>query len=339
VTDRSPQNDDVIARMRDLDEALERRGVSNDSTQRVRVALEQRALEHRFAVRLRWWPALAFAAGAIVMAAALLHQRSPAVAPMHASDPASSDTPQLTERRTEHAPNDVEPRPPEFDEHTRACPSPAQGDGQLAAGACVDGDGVRITALTSSHFQWSRDLIVLRSGELMFDVAVRPERPLEVIAGEATIEVVGTSFVVHQDRELGWISLLEGHVRVGVGTRPVEDLREGEQLEWSVPSRPAPPPMRRDDEGLAALLEEVAKLRRSGEYEAAVERLRAGDRSDWSPRSRQLVSYEIGTLLERQLGDLEAACRHWALHRERYPNGRYESIVVRSMTRMHCEDE
>jgi transmembrane sensor len=97
------------------------------------------------------------------------------------------------------------------------------------------------------------------------------------------------------------------------------------------------PVVQREDEGLAELLEEVAMLRRAGEYQAAVERLRAGDRKGWSSRGRQLVSYEIGSLLERQLGDREGACAHWAGHRKRWPKGRYEAIVGRSMVRLECE--
>jgi hypothetical protein len=264
----------------------------------------------------------------------LLHLREPA-------GPPTIRTPELSERRADPGATEVEPRQPEPPpvEQARTCGSPVSGAAELVAGGCLAGNGVRISALTSSQFEWTSDRVLLRSGELAFDVDPRPDHPFAVIAGDASIEVVGTSFVVHQDAELGWISLLEGHVRVRVGTRAVEELREGEQLEWSAfkPTAPAPVSNRRDDEGLATLLEEVAGLRRRGEYQAAIEQLRAGDRSDWSVRSRQLVSFEIGTLLERQLGDLDAACKHWAVHRERYPNGRYESIILRSMTRMHCD--
>jgi hypothetical protein len=67
-----------------------------------------------------------------------------------------------------------------------------------------------------------------------------------------------------------------------------------------------------------------------------VDRLRAGERKGWSARGRQLVSYEIGSLLERQLQDVDAACEHWAAHLERYPKGRYDSIIARSIARLGC---
>ncbi|HVH99630.1 MAG TPA: FecR domain-containing protein [Enhygromyxa sp.] len=330
MTDRTP--DDVVAKLRELDSALERRGVPSERSERVRRALEQRALEQRFAGRLRWWPALAFAAGAAVMAAVLLHERE---------DTKPSEAPELVEA----PPLDVAPEheppvnEPPVNEPVRSCAPAKAGVGELAAGECVSGDGVRLSALMASRYEWAPDRVVLRSGELLFDVESRPERPLEVDSGAATIEVVGTTFVVHRDAELGWISLLEGHVRVRVGDRAAVDLREGEQLEWSqAPARKPVQARVEHDEGLAELLEEVAGLRRRGEYQAAVDRLRADQRKGWSARGRQLVSYEIGTLLERQLQDFDAACEHWADHRQRFPSGRYESIIARSMTRMGCAD-
>jgi mannose-6-phosphate isomerase-like protein (cupin superfamily) len=329
VTDRSP--DDVIAKLRELDAALGRRGPSSDSSERVRRALEQRALEQRFAARLRWWPVLAFAAGAAVMAAMLLGE---------------ADKPELVEREVPSAL--VEPQddgPPAKDapviEPAHRCPLAKLGVAELAAGECVAADGVEISAMIASRYEWGPARVVLLSGELLFDVEPRAEQPLWVVAGAATIEVIGTSFVVHHDAELGWISLLEGHVRVRVGEDEIVDLREGQHLEWPPAPAPAPAPVpvpvrNHNDEGLAELLEEVSGLRRRGEYQAAVDRLRAGELASWSARGRQLVSYEIGTLLERQLQDFDAACQHWAEHRERFSNGRYESIIMRSMTRMGC---
>lgn len=338
MTDRS--DDDVLARLRALDEAFERRGVPSEARERMGGALQERALERRFAAKLRWWPVLAFAAGAAVMAAALLFggERS-----------RSSDAPVVVDE-TKPTPIDSGAGAVELvvDEPIRSCADAKPGVGELAAGACVVGDGVRISGLIGSRYEWADDRVVLVAGELLLDVESRPESPLTVMVGEAAIEVIGTSFVVHRDAELGWISLLEGHVRVRVGEQPAVDLREGGQLEWSAEEQAAEPaPVREpaasarrdEDEGLAELLEEVAGLRRQGEYQAAIDRLRAGDREGWSARGRQLVSYEIGSLLERQLRDFEAACEHWAEHRKRYPRGRYESIIERSVARMDCADD
>jgi hypothetical protein len=328
VTDRSP--DDVVAKLRELDSAFERRGVSSERSERVGRALQQRALEQRFAARLRWWPVLAFAAGAAVMAALLLSEDQSVT-------PDEAPRTELVEREAPQKPStDAAP----VIEPSRSC-APAQlGVAELAVGECVAADGVRLSALLPSRYEWLPDRVALLSGELMFDVEPRSARPLEVVSGVATIEVIGTSFVVHQDLELGWISLLDGHVRVRVATNAAVDLREGQQLEWLQAPVPKPAPLAvriENDEGLTELLDEVAALRRRGEYQVAVDHLRAGQRKSWSARGRQLVSYEIGTLLERQLQDLDAACEHWAAHRERFPSGRYDSIITRSMARIGCE--
>jgi hypothetical protein len=91
------------------------------------------------------------------------------------------------------------------------------------------------------------------------------------------------------------------------------------------------------DEGLASLLAEVAALRRAGRFADALARLRSADDSRWSTRARQLVSYEIGTLLERQLDDRAAACTHWRAHASRYPDGRHAQAVERALARLACD--
>ncbi len=337
MTDRSP--DDVLAKLRELDSAFERRGVPSDRSERIRRTLEQRVLEQRFAARLRWWPALAFAAGAAVMAAMLLHEPE---------SPWTSETPVLAES----GPTSVAPDPTGEElsaiEPMLACAPMQEGAAELAAGECVSADGVRLSAAIASRYTWTPDRVELLAGELSFDVEPRPEQPLEVVSGAATIEVIGTSFVVHHDEEGGWLSLIEGHVRVRVGDRAAVDLRAGQRIEWprvdgpereqATPSSRSNHASRSEDEGLAELLEEVADLRRRGEHQAAVDRLRTVDPIHWSPRAQQLVSYEIGSLLERQLHNSAAACEHWTHHRERFPNGRYDSIITRSMTRLGCAD-
>lgn len=344
MTDPTPQ---IITKLRTLDAALERRELSREGRERIGHSLEQRALERRFATRLRWWPVLAFAAGALVMAM-LLRSGSERTR--------GGDAP---ERVEVVVPTDVEgPTIAESETPTHHCAVPTPGGGELAVGECVVGDGVRISALIGSRYEWATDRVELLAGELLFEVESRPGHPLLVIVGEAAIEVIGTRFVVHREPTRGWISLLEGQVRVRVGEQAAVDVRVGEQLEWSPPEPsveidPAPDPAPAtapatapdlasvrpaQDQGLAELLEEVAGLRRRGEYQAAVDRLRAGERKDWSARARQLVSYEIGTLLERQLQDFDAACRHWETHLQRHKDARHQAIIERSMARMDCTD-
>uniref|UniRef100_UPI001C638193 hypothetical protein n=1 Tax=Enhygromyxa salina TaxID=215803 RepID=UPI001C638193 len=86
----------------------------------------------------------------------------------------------------------------------------------------------------------------------------------------------------------------------------------------------------------AELLDEIAQLRRQGAFEAALERLRAAEQPSWSRRSRQLVASEIGSLPDRHLRDIDAACVHWRAHRRRHPDGRHDASVARAMERMSC---
>ncbi|WP_434428060.1 hypothetical protein [Nannocystis pusilla] len=158
--------------------------------------------------------------------------------------------------------------------------------------------------------------------------------------------MVGTRFIVRQRDGAGRVSLLEGRLRVRGADGSVVALAAGEEFAWpALPQVPASARSRRRpasaappavDAGLTELLAEVAALRREGRYSAAVARLRAADAQAWSPRSRQLVSFEIGTLLERQLGDTAAACAHWREHRERFPDGSRDEIVARSLAKLGC---
>jgi hypothetical protein len=309
-------------------------------------------VEQEFHARLRWWPALAFAAGAITMGVLLisdgLDEASRSATAIEVA--AASEVGE----RVEVEPVEVEPAPgPKAVPTEPACVELQPGLVHLEADECAFGDGVRVSALLPSHLQWEAGSVELRTGELLLDVAPRPERPLHVTFGAIDIEVVGTRFVVHHDDAQGWISMLEGHVRARVGDGPARDLRGGQRLEWPgaatddgpttkpAAKRVGPPSASKSaelDEGLAELLVEVAELRRNGAYREAVERLRATVSRSWSRRARQLVSYEIGTLLERQLGDATQACAHWAEHRRRYPNGRHDAIVARALQRLRCDE-
>lgn len=339
----SPErNNPAIERVRAVDRALAARGVPSEASERVRRALQRQALQAPMHTRLRWWPVLAFAAGAALMAIGL---RSLGDAP------ADDDSIAI------EAPVVEVPKQPELDSPAPVeSPEPAhclafeRGTIELAAGDCLEGEGVRLSALLDSSIAREGAVIEVHGGELLFDVAPRPDDPLHVHAGSVDIEVVGTRFVVHREAGeagTGWVSMLEGQVRVHGGDAAARELAAGQRLDWPTAREPTAQPGNQDktagdggesaaDEGLSDLLDEVAKLRRAGEFAEAVERLRGADTRAWSRRARQLVSYEIGTLLERQLQDDDAACAHWAAHREQFPDGRHDAIVARSMERLGC---
>lgn len=342
----SEREAEVIAQIQAVDQALARREMSAAASERVRQALLRQAAARPLHARLRWWPMVAFAAGAALMAALLVDRRE--------ADPAVATRSEVVAPAMA-APEVVAPAEPDCDDF-------AAGELRLGLGDCVAGDGVHISAWTPATIERIGDRVEVRDGELIFTVDPRPGRPLHVFAGAIDIEVVGTRFAVHQREGAGRVSLFEGRLRVRTADGSIVAMERGQQLEWSAEDPPpdaqalpqrgeagqspargarrAPTPATEaapaTDRGLAELLAEVAGLRRSGQFQAAVERLREADASEWSERSRQLVSYEIGTLLERQLGDMAAACAHWREHRRRFPGGLRDDIVARSITRLGC---
>jgi hypothetical protein len=326
---------EVIERIQALDRALAGRGMPSEASERVRQHLAREATGRRFQARMRWWPVLAFAAGAALMAVLLIEGPSH---PIAERDDTGADIEPLPDLAVE-TPTIV----------AQDCDAFDPGSHRLEAGDCVQADGIEVSALIPSTIEREGDRVQVSEGEVVFEVESRAEHPLHVIAGTTDIEVVGTRFVVYQRAGEGWISMLEGRVRVREGEGAGVMLERGQRLEWSAVSEAEAEaieaaPTRREvevkpaDQGLAELLDEVATLRRAGQFADAVDRLRDADPRGWTERSRQLVSYEIGTLLERQLRDSEAACEHWLAHRERFPDGRHDEIVARSITRLGCDE-
>jgi len=325
MVDRAPR--DVIARIQALDRALAGRSPSHEANERVRQQLARKSATVQVQARTRAWPMLAFVAGAAWMALAPALTRSPE---------------------------------PEAATITARCASLGPGVQTLDAGACVAVEGVEIDVRATATIEGHRDRIEVVEGEVVFEVESREDHPLHVIAGATDIEVVGTRFVVRQHEGVGSVTLLEGRVRVRIGAGEPLTIDQGQRLDWpaelveadekageeadeeaapeparelgKAPARPS----RARDRGLARLLEQVAGLRRAGEFQAALDHLRRADPRGWTRRSRQLVSYEIGTLLERQLDDTDAACEHWAAHRAEFPGGRYDAIVERALERLGC---
>ncbi|MCK6547250.1 hypothetical protein L6R52_15470, partial [Myxococcota bacterium] len=54
-------------------------------------------------------------------------------------------------------------------------------------------------------------------------------------------------------------------------------------------------------------------------------------------RTAEVLSFELGLLLEKKLGDDDGACRHWRAHRARFGAGRYGDALAEAEAR--CERE
>ena len=90
-------------------------------------------------------------------------------------------------------------------------------------------------------------------------------------------------------------------------------------------------------EEATAIIDAVTRLRAQGRYAEAADVLRRADRERrWDARTAQVLSYELGEIIERHLGDREAACAHWARHAERWASGRYARAVGAAQERLGC---
>ena len=79
-------------------------------------------------------------------------------------------------------------------------------------------DGSRVALNTdtrlSVHFEKSRRLVEISSGEALFEVAKNPDWPFIVRAGNVEVRAVGTQFVVRRDEHRLAVTLMEGKVQV-----------------------------------------------------------------------------------------------------------------------------
>jgi uncharacterized cupin superfamily protein len=88
---------------------------------------------------------------------------------------------------------------------------------------------------------------------------------------------------------------------------------------------------------VTALIDEVTALRARGDYRTAATLLETAlAEPGWDRRAAEVLSFELGTILTRHLGDVSRACRHWAAHLERWKNTRYHEAIERHRTRLGC---
>lgn len=80
-----------------------------------------------------------------------------------------------------------------------------------------------------------------------------------------------------------------------------------------------------------AALAEIAALRTQGRYSEAVRALEVLETSAAGQREREVLGFEIGRLLEVQIGDRRRACAHWTAYLREFPAGRYQAQVARSL--------
>lgn len=148
----------------------------------------------------------------------------------------------------------------------------------------------------------------------------------EALAGEAGV-VASASVAAEPDDQP---ALAAGERLAALG-RETDEAAEGKAGRSRGRSGAAVP----SSEELRRVVDQVAELRAQRQYQAAVSLLRDALRERWDRHTREVLSYELGTILSTQLHDA-GACAHWAAHREQFPAGRYARAIDRAEHRLSC---
>lgn len=209
------------------------------------------------------------------------------------------------------------------------------------------------------------------AGSVLFAVDKDTARPfpVRIVVSHGVIEVHGTRFFVVQAEHGGTVDLFEGAITFVDPKGKVHDVAVGERFVWGDRPRSNTPqrasrsdtrapksarrrvgrPVRLDTQqdsdsthepntklDLATVLDDVERLRASGRVVQALSRLRALPRAQLTPRMAEIVSYEIGTLLQDRLKDRVQACAHWDRHQTEFGTGPYQGSVRRRRQAMDC---
>jgi len=292
-----------------------------------------------------WWGSVALGTAALVLGVALgWWLKAPSVV--------------VETERVVTAPSeqDAAPRQPSTDGTDPTC-AVATGDlGNIIVPArCryeLERFGVEIDAWERTELRTTDVGVAMASGLAAFAVDPVPSDmpPFEVDVGPARIRVIGTRFVVANDGDGGQLDLVEGVVEL-IRADSVESVEPGQRVSWSTerpPSANEPelevePQIGSEKENepastveLSETLRAVARLRRHGDYGAALDRLAALRMGGLDAGARAVVSYERGTLLEGA-GRTREACEHWRRHIRRHAEHGPKDAAQRR-ARLDCPD-
>ena len=324
-------------------------GAKNRIAARLAQQAEARSVE---ATRRSWLPMLTFAAGAALVMLVIGYNMM-----RRTTEPASAARAPAVATLAGYA------------IQGEGCDGKQEQSDTVLSGECrMVGPHLTLQTWDAARLQLGPRAVTVQRGQAMFDVAKvgAGEETVTIAVSHGTIEVLGTRFTVDQDEHGGTVDLFEGqirfHHRPAEGRAPI-DIRPGQRYAWgnrAAPQPSAPSPgveadiviVSDDDAAVAdghgrrprpnkaakdeapdadAIIAEVTDLRSAGRYDQAAKRLRQALGLRWDRRTAQVLSYELGQILERHLHDANAACKHWAKHQRKYPEGRYAGAVATSL--------
>ena len=309
-----------------------------------RLAREAEAREQQ-ATRRPWLPMLTFAAGAALVMLVIGYNMM-----RRGGEPAStSPTPTVATLAG-------------YAIHGEHCEGKQEQDAAVLSGECrMVGPHLTVQTWDAARLELRPRDVTVQRGQAVFDVGkvAAGEETVKVAVSHGTIEVLGTRFTVDQDPQGGTVDLFEGRIRfhhVPADGRAPVDILPGQRYAWGDRAAPEPAPdiIVEDEPTIVddppersarprkraakapdadAIIAKVTELRGAGRYAEAARRLRQALQLRWDRRTAQVLSYELGQILERHLGDTKAACRHWTRHQRKYPDGRYAGAIATSLQR------
>ena len=329
----------LLVRLRAADASLARERLRPRAVRRIRRRMTK-AMARPATSRWGWIPMATFVAGAALVLAVLTVGRRPEPRVVAPSVSVVANVPR---------PLGVDCR---WNDH-----GPLQMEG--ACEVTLETPPVRVHTLEGTRVSIDGHRAVLERGGALFEVAPLEDSSFEVSVPSGTITVVGTRFQVRVDGDDGHVELFEGiidftprsgeRVRLEAGQRidfglqdsSSEVVEDEEPAARTPPKREASAGHRRKashpSRSVAGLIDEVAALRARGEYRAAAARLEAAlAESGWDRRAAEVLSFELGTILTRHIGDATRACRHWSAHLERFDGTRYHEAISRHRSQLGC---
>lgn len=351
----SPSRPDLLERLKAADRSLSTERMSRSGSRRVakRIAGELDSMSRPS--RVGWIPMMTFVAGAALVMLFLrwtTRHEEPAVV-------AEIERPQMSVHVTGAGCN------------------ARSGATTTVRGACsiaTADPSMTIDTIEASDLELADRVVRVRRGSALFDVDKVEGDPVRVAVPSGEIVVVGTRFRVVVSGEQTEVELYEGRLEfhdhdggvtpivagqvIGFGPErpapPSSTPRPAEPVEPVEPrlapqadeSKLLPPPKssqptkntragKRHDAG--PVIEAAERLRREGRYTEAAATLREALRRKWPTRTADVLSYELGRLLERRIKDRTATCEHWRGHLKRFETSRYRAHIERSMAKLACD--